>query len=294
MCSAPVQLKNNENKQGAVRMTEEKIVKKNIGAPSVGAHGALDMNAARGGDAAASADKTAAAANGGTGGANGAVGGAVVGSVTGGVVGGAAGGSAAGGVVGGAAGGVANGVVGGAANGAVGGAANGAVGGAAGGVANGAVVGDAVGELEAAQQRISALEAELSAVKNGQGEAEKLQIKIDELQKVLDGKQAAEEAERAEKSIRERFGAVTGGAEFLNSYTRDGVLAEFRAAVSDAANAGRSDAEIYRDITDGQESLFVPDGGIPSVVASSGFGLCGGSLGDSDVREIMGLSAKRL
>ena len=273
-----MQLKNNENKQGAVRMTEEKNIKKNIGAPSVGAHGALDMNAARGGDAAASADKTAAAANGGTGGANGAVGGAVVGSATGGVANGAAGGSAAGGVVGGAA----NGAVGGAANGAV-------VGGAIGGGAGGAVV-----ELEAAQQRISALEAELSAVKNGQGEAEKLQIKIDELQKVLDGKQAAEEAERAEKSIRERFGAVTGGAEFLNSYTRDGVLAEFRAAVSDAANAGRSDAEIYRDITDGQESLFVPDGGIPSVVASSGFGLCGGSLGDSDVREIMGLSAKRL
>lgn len=271
-------------------MTEEKIVKKNIGAPSVGACGALDINAARGGDAAASADKTAAApANGGAGGANGAVGGAVVGSATGGVangavVGGAVNGAAAGGGAGGAAGGVANGVVGGAA----GDAANGAVvGGAIGGGAGGAVV-----ELEAAQQRISALEAELSAVKNGQGEAEKLQIKIDELQKVLDGKQAAEEAERAEKSIRERFGAVTGGAEFLNSYTRDGVLAEFRAAVSDAANAGRSDAEIYRDITDGQESLFVPDGGIPSVVASSGFGLCGGSLGDSDVREIMGLSER--
>lgn len=248
-------------------MTEEKIVKKNIGAPSVGACGALDINASRGGDAAASADKTAAAA------ANGG----------------------AGGVVGGAASGAANGAVGGAASGAVGGAAggaaNGAVGGAAGGAASGAV-GDAVGELEAAQQRISALEAELSAVKNGQGEAEKLQIKIDELQKVLDGKQAAEEAERAEKSIRERFGAVTGGAEFLNSYTRDGVLAEFRAAVSDAANAGRSDAEIYREITDGQESLFVPDGGIPSVVATSGFGLCGGSLGDSDVREIMGLSER--
>lgn len=274
-----MQLKNNENKQGAVRMTEEKNIKKNIGAPSVGAHGALDINAARGGDAAASADKTAAAANGGTGGANGAVGGAVVGSATGGVANGAAGGSAAGGVVGGATGSAASGAVGGVANGAASGAANGAVGGA-------------VGELEAAQQRISALEAELSAVKNGQGEAEKLQIKIDELQKVLDGKQAAEEAERAEKSIRERFGAVTGGAEFLNSYTRDGVLAEFRAAVSDAANAGRSDAEIYREITDGQESLFVPDGGIPSVVATSGFGLCGGSLGDSDVREIMGLSER--
>lgn len=254
-------------------MTEEKIVKKNIGAPSVGACGALDINASRGEDAAASADKTAAAAA--NGGAGGGAGGAANGAV--------------GGAAGGAASGAASGAVGGAVGGATGGAASGAVGGAASGAAS-----DTVVELEAAQQRISALEAELSAVKNGQGEAEKLQIKIDELQKVLDGKQAAEEAERAEKSIRERFGAVTGGAEFLNSYTRDGVLAEFRAAVSDAANAGRSDAEIYREITDGQESLFVPDGGIPSVVATSGFGLCGGSLGDSDVREIMGLSAKRL
>ena len=144
--------------------------------------------------------------------------------------------------------------------------------------------------------------AAIEEAQSGQGDAEKLSEKIEELQNILDRKQseidekqakldkihADEESRAAEERLTARFSEASGGAEFLNSYTRDGVYAAFRGAVEDAANAGRADSEIYDEIVRGREDLFAPSGDVPTVVASGGFGMSG-ELTDSDIREIMGL-----
>ena len=65
---------------------------------------------------------------------------------------------------------------------------------------------------------------------------------------------AALEAARAEletlrAEVERRFEAAAGNREFLHEYVRKGLLADFAAALEDAANAGRSDAEVFSALT---------------------------------------------
>lgn len=121
---------------------------------------------------------------------------------------------------------------------------------------------------------------------NSVDEAEELRERVKELQRVIDERERCERDAERKREIRGRFMMAAGNAEFINDFTRDGLLGEFERAVSEAANDGMSDSEIFGGLVDGRENLFVPPSGIPSVVAATG----GGSrISDDDVRAIMGL-----
>ncbi len=144
--------------------------------------------------------------------------------------------------------------------------------------------------LDEANARSKQMEAEIEQFKAGQCEADEMRGKIEELQKVIDQKIRAEEQQRSESALSTRFGLAAEGMDFVNDFTRRGVFEQFKNAVLDENNAGKSDREIYETLTAGKENIFVPQGGIPSAVGSTrGFG---GSINDGDVREIMGLPNK--
>ena len=157
-------------------------------------------------------------------------------------------------------------------------------------------VGKAKGSFSELQKAFEDAEAEnalikdkLSGFENAQCEAEKMKNEIDRLQKVIEESEKSREAEKAEADLAKRFGTATEGKEFVNKYTQNGLFAEFRAAVAEEKNTGKSDAEIYSSLIEGRENLFIPDNDVPIAVASTmGFG---GAVTDSDVREIMGLPA---
>ena len=142
-------------------------------------------------------------------------------------------------------------------------------------------------QLETANSCTAEMEEEISRLKSSQCEADEMKVKIEELQKVIDEKNEAEREKNARAEINRRFEAAVNGATFVNDFTRNGMLEQFKAAVCDEKNIGKSDDEIYGELILGKDNIFVPEGGIPSVVASTmGFG---GQLTDTDVREIMGL-----
>lgn len=142
-------------------------------------------------------------------------------------------------------------------------------------------------ELDEAKNKITEYETEIDGLKGSMGEAEKLKEKIDKLQKTIDERKAADEEAEKAKALSERFNAACGKAEFLNDFTKAGVLEEFKAAIADKANEGKADKDIFEQITTGRDNLFVPEGGIPGVVSSTSG--AGDSEIDNDVREIMGL-----
>jgi hypothetical protein len=128
---------------------------------------------------------------------------------------------------------------------------------------------------------------EVLMLKESQCEAEEMKIKLDELQKVIDERDNADREKAFAEDLSNRFERASEGAFFVNDFTRAGVFEEFKQALADEKNVGRSDNEIYDELVLGKNNIFVPDGGIPEVVASTmGFG---GTLTDGDVREIMGL-----
>ncbi len=152
-------------------------------------------------------------------------------------------------------------------------------------------VGKAKGEVDALKLQLSEAEAKLAGyeeatkcLEESQCEAEKMRIKMEELQKVID----ETSAERSRDALVERFKGVAGDAKFLNDFTKNGLMTEFLEAVQDEKNVGRSDEEIYNGLVEGRENIFVPDESVPTVVASTmGFG---GQITENDVREIMGLA----
>ncbi len=144
--------------------------------------------------------------------------------------------------------------------------------------------------LEEAMLSLKQREAEVEQLKIGQCEADEMREKINELQKVIDQKNEAEERAKSENALNTRFGLAAEGMDFVNDFTRRGVFEQFKDAVLDEKNAGKSDSEIYEALTTGRENLFVPQGGIPAAVSlTNGFG---GNITDGDVREIMGLPDK--
>ena len=60
---------------------------------------------------------------------------------------------------------------------------------------------------------------------------------------------AADEEARRRAEVERRFKAAAGNRNFCTSTWRKGLLADFAAALEDAANAGRSDAEVFSALT---------------------------------------------
>ncbi len=143
-------------------------------------------------------------------------------------------------------------------------------------------------QLNAAEARNAEMTGELEKLKIGQCEADNMKIKIEELQKIIDQRAQADESRVAMQQLKTRFDEASGGRIFVNEITQRGVFDEFCAAVSDADNAEKSDAELYAGLVADRGNLFAPEGGIPAITGSAmGFG---GDLAEGDVREIMGLN----
>ena len=130
-------------------------------------------------------------------------------------------------------------------------------------------------ELEEANKKVLDMETELGTLRESQCEAEEMKGKINELQKVIDDRKVQDEKQLHDAAVKSRFDAVVGEAKFLNDFTKDGVFAQFQAAIANEENCDRDD------------NLFIQPRGIPSVVASTtGFG---GEFENGEIREIMGL-----
>ena len=79
-------------------------------------------------------------------------------------------------------------------------------------------------ELDNAKSKVSEYEAEIGGLRDSVDEAEKLKTKVEELQKAIDDRKAADEKAEREKAVSVRFDAACGDAKFLNDFTRAGTF----------------------------------------------------------------------
>lgn len=112
------------------------------------------------------------------------------------------------------------------------------------------------------------LETDIQKLKDGAEDAAGLNKKIADLQKEIDDRKTADEQAVKDKAMADRFGAAIGEKKFLNDFTRNGVLGEFKTALDDKANEGKSDADVFASLIKDREGLFEnpnPIGGTPGV-----------------------------
>lgn len=113
-----------------------------------------------------------------------------------------------------------------------------------------------VEELEKKKNRILELEKQngemseqIKAFDGNKTKLEELQKKVADFETAEAKRKEEQQAAELENAMRERFNPLKGEHEYFNEYAEKETYENFKAAVADKSNAGKSDADIYAAIT---------------------------------------------
>ncbi len=109
-------------------------------------------------------------------------------------------------------------------------------------------------DLDAEKEARGKLENEIGELKKA--DPKKLQETIDDLEKQIKKRNEADEQAQQNKALAERFSAVAGEKKFLNDFTKNGVLAEFKDALGKDENKGKGDKEIFESLVKDRDGIF--------------------------------------
>ena len=97
-------------------------------------------------------------------------------------------------------------------------------------------------ELKTAKDTIATLEA-------AKGDTDALQAELDKYRQADEARQKAEQEAAAHAALVDRFNKVKGERQFSSEYAESGLLDAFDKAVSDPANTGKGDKELFDALT---------------------------------------------
>lgn len=118
-------------------------------------------------------------------------------------------------------------------------------------------------ELSDANDALAKAQETISRLETAGADAEQLRNELQRYREVEQQRAAAEQAAAAEAQTANRFKTAMGSIQFVNDYTRDGVLAQFRDAIADPANAGRGDTEVLAALIKDKPGLLAnPNPGV--------------------------------
>lgn len=141
-------------------------------------------------------------------------------------------------------------------------------------------------ELKTAKETIATLET-------NKGDADALQAELDKYKQADEARQKAEQEAAAYAALVERFGKVKGDREFSSQFAESGLLDAFSKAISDPANTGKGDKELFDALTKDAAGLFKNPQQEPVKVPG-----VTGSWADADnnermMRKVMGLPPEK-
>lgn len=104
-------------------------------------------------------------------------------------------------------------------------------------------------DLKTAKETISTLEA-------NKGDTDALQAELDKYKQADEARQKAEQEAAAHAALVDRFNKVKGERQFSSEYAESGLLDAFNKAISDPANTGKGDKELFDALTKDAAGLF--------------------------------------
>ena len=124
-------------------------------------------------------------------------------------------------------------------------------------------------DLEAAQTALDQANQAVATLEAAKGDSERLQAELDRYRQAEAQRLQDERAAQEHREILERMDAVMGDRRFLHERMREWVADDFKAALQDKANRGKSDLDIFNAITL-DKGYFASQN--PPVVNMGGFG----------------------
>ena len=145
-------------------------------------------------------------------------------------------------------------------------------------------------QVEKLNKDIAEYKEQIAGLEKSSGDTEALNNKIKELQDAINAREEADKEAKAEKALSDRFNVLHGDKKYINDFTRNGVFAEFKAALDAEENKGKADADIYGAIIKDRDAIFSN----PNPITTTG--APGNSAtdiaDDAAVRAVMGLPPK--
>ena len=106
------------------------------------------------------------------------------------------------------------------------------------------------GELTESEKKLKAAQDTITALEATKGESTKMKEELDKYKAEDEQRKKDEEAAKARKGAETRFDAAVGtDRKFVHEFVRTGVFGEFEKALSDPANTGKSDKDVFDAIT---------------------------------------------
>lgn len=111
-------------------------------------------------------------------------------------------------------------------------------------------------QLTAAQNSIAELNEKLKNFDGTPETIKELQDKVKSYEQAEADRVAAEKKAAEERELNAKFDELAGKAKFVNDITRNGVRAEFAAAIADEKNKGKGYKEIYDGLIKDRADIF--------------------------------------
>ena len=107
------------------------------------------------------------------------------------------------------------------------------------------------------KEELQSLKGEILSLRETSKNAIDLQDKYNELTKEIEKANADKKAKAENDVLMENINNAIGTKKFVNDYTKNSIINEIKTALQDEANTGKSAKDLFEEITNGKDDLFI-------------------------------------
>lgn len=110
-----------------------------------------------------------------------------------------------------------------------------------------------ISELEG---KVKTYETKVSEMDKQFKDSQKIQEELNTLKQTIADKEAEEKKKQEEQTFNDEFNKLIGDKQFINEYTKQAIINEFKTALSNEANKGKEKLDVLNEITKDKEGIF--------------------------------------
>lgn len=107
------------------------------------------------------------------------------------------------------------------------------------------------------KEELQSLKGEILSLQETSKNAIELQERYNELTEIIEQDYAEKKAKERNDILTKNINEAIGDKQFVNEYTKNSIINEIKNALEDEANEGKSAKDLFAEITNGKDDLFV-------------------------------------
>lgn len=110
---------------------------------------------------------------------------------------------------------------------------------------------------EELENKVATYETKINEFNESSKDNANWKTKYEELQTTISEQEAKQKAKEEDNILTNNIIEAIGDKKFVNDYTKNSIVNEIKTALKDSANVGKSAKDLFAEITEGKDGLFV-------------------------------------